>query len=101
MNILSFKKLECFGANFRHGVILLSGTAAHAHTTYHFSATRQRNAAGEHHHAPMIGHMDSKELPARWRMLREILRRNSVTMNIPSVEMECNRHSIIGLHVSR
>src|ERR1700690_981960 len=52
INVRSFKNLECFGASFRYGVILLSGTAAHAHAAYHFSAARQRNAAGEHHHAP-------------------------------------------------
>src|ERR1700690_1657332 len=62
INVLSNKNLECFGASFRYGVILLSGTAAHAHATYHFSAAFQWDAAGEHHHAPMIGHMDSKEL---------------------------------------
>src|SRR6202790_5047659 len=76
INVCSFKNLECFGASFRCGVILFSGTAAHSHGAYHFSAARQRNAAGEHHHAPMIGHMDSEELPTRLRMLREILRRN-------------------------
>jgi hypothetical protein len=36
------------GASFRYGVILLSGTAAHAPAAYHSSAARQRDAAGEH-----------------------------------------------------
>src|SRR5271154_4808816 len=76
INVRSFENLECFGASFSHGVILLSGTAAHAHAAYHFSAARQRDAAGEHHHAPMVRHLDSEELTARLRILREILRRN-------------------------
>jgi hypothetical protein len=76
IDIRSFKKLKYFRASFRDAVILLSGTAAHAHAAHHFSAAFQRNAAGEHHDAPVVGYMDSKELPARLRMLREILRRN-------------------------
>src|ERR1700681_1235486 len=75
INACSFKNLECFRASFRHGVILLSGTAAHAPAAHHFSAARQGDAAGEHHHAPMVGRVNSEELPARLRMLREILRR--------------------------
>jgi len=60
----------------RYSVILLSGTAAHSHAAYHFSAARQRNAAGEHHHAPLVGYLNSEELPARLRILREIVRRD-------------------------
>src|SRR6266851_5323428 len=76
INVPSTKNLECFGASFRHRVILLSGTAANAHTAYHFPPAFQRDAAGEYHHAPMVGHLDSEELTARLRILREILRRN-------------------------
>src|SRR5271168_2770110 len=76
INVRSFKNLECFRSGFRYSVILLSGTAAHSHAAYDSSAARQRNAAGEHHHAAMIGRMNSKELPTRLRILREILRRN-------------------------
>jgi hypothetical protein len=98
-------------------VILLSGTTAHAHTTYHFSATRQRNAAGEHHHAPVVGHLDSKELPARletrlppssttavsFRSVASMTLRafSGVTMDILATEERCNCHSKIGLHVAR
>jgi hypothetical protein len=64
INVRSFKNLECFRSSFRYSVILLSGTADHAHAAYHFSAPRQ-DAAGEHHHAPMVGHLDSEELTAR------------------------------------
>src|SRR5271166_4337668 len=70
INVRSFKNLECFRSSFRYSTILLSGTAAHSHAAYYLSTARQRNAAGEHHYAPMIGHMDSEELPARLRMLR-------------------------------
>src|SRR5713101_6548045 len=76
INVAPIKNLECFGAGFRHGVILLSGTAANAHGACHFSTAFQRDAAGEHHHAPMIRHVDSEKLTARLRILREILRRN-------------------------
>jgi hypothetical protein len=131
INVRSFENLECFGASFRYSVILLSGTAAHSHAADHFSGARQRDAAAEHHHAPMVGHLDSEELTARLRILREILRRNiegtttamfmgllislafrsaasitlrpstSVTVHILSEEEECNHHSNSGLHVSR
>src|SRR5271154_1666794 len=76
INVRSFKNLECFRPSFRHSVILVSGTAAHAHAADHVSAAPQRNAAGEHHHPPLVGHVDAEELPARLRILREILRRN-------------------------
>src|SRR5882762_4664515 len=54
INVRSNKKSECFGPGFRNGMILLSGTAADAYGAYHFSTAFQRDAAGEHHHAPMI-----------------------------------------------
>src|ERR1700687_916915 len=76
MNVCSFKNLECFRSSFRHSVILLSGTTANAHGAYHCSTAFQRDAAGEHNHAPMIGHVDSEKLTARLRILREIFRRN-------------------------
>src|SRR5712691_4889327 len=60
INVPSNKNLECFGASFRH----------------HFSVALQRDAAGEHHHAPVVGHLDSEELTARLRILCEIHRRN-------------------------
>jgi hypothetical protein len=79
----------------------------------------------------MVGHLDSEELTARLRILREILRRNiegrttamfmgllislafrsaasmtlrassSVSIYVLSKEEECNHHSKSGLHVSR
>src|ERR1700692_2223101 len=69
INVRSFKNPECFRASFRYGVILLSETAAHSPTAHPFSTARQRDAAGEHHHAPMVGDMDSEELPTRLRRL--------------------------------
>src|SRR6202047_4547747 len=47
ISVCSYENLECFGAGFRDGVILLSGAAADAHTAHHFSAAFQRDTAGE------------------------------------------------------
>src|SRR5258706_6158212 len=76
INVRSFKNLECFGSSFRYSgpgsrELPLTPTPLTS-----FPPVGQRNATGEHHHAPMVGHMGCKELTARLRILREILRRN-------------------------
>jgi hypothetical protein len=53
---------ESCGARFRHGMILLARTAAHADGANHLTFSFERNAARKDHDATVVGRMDSEEL---------------------------------------
>src|SRR5450631_1310952 len=59
------RTLECMGSGFRHSVILLSGASADTDRADNLPIALQGDTAGENHHAPMIGHVNSEKLGAR------------------------------------
>src|ERR1035438_7915483 len=66
-------KLEGHCAGLCHHVILLAGAAADSHRADNLPISFQRDAASEDHDAAMIGNVNSEELAARLRMLRQVL----------------------------
>src|ERR1700688_2754813 len=65
-------KLKRHCAGLCHHVILLAGAAANSHRADNLPISFQRDAASEDHDAAMIGNVNSEELAARLRMLRQV-----------------------------
>lgn len=68
--------LNCSGAGFGDGVILLSGAAADADGANDLAILAQRNSTGEDHDAAVIGDVNAEELIARLRMRRQVFGRD-------------------------
>src|SRR5579862_6910871 len=70
------RRLKRRGAGFSDRMILIARATADANRAYNFSALLQRDAAREDHDLAVVGGVDTKELPARLRMRRQVLGRD-------------------------